>query len=346
MSRDYADGDVIFDTQWIALKNAMNGNGVLDPAPTLTPGGAMLVAVGGANVMHNKILTAIVPGSVTFTVAAAKSKWGAIWIPASGTPYMKMGAEADRPIMPEPNSWDDVLLGGVLITLGMTVIGAADIIEMMFQTMLQSHMQNVANPHTVTYTQAGAEQAFGKNSAFNKNFGTGTANVPQIGSTLGNTKNVITDGTGKLITQNILLPSGTYLPPMRFDFPILDNRGSLANEPRFETNTTSFTRAGPDTNINFNTILPAVPGMTLYVRVGYIVYCDTPAYDTDMQLFAGTTGIISNHVGTAPTVKYSSWMTLSSAILGSLNYPMIRGNNALGTYYLTKCWLELAYVIN
>jgi len=127
--------------------------------------------------MHNKILTAIIPGSVTFTVVSAKSKWGAIWVPATGTPYMKMGAEDDRPIMPEPNSWDDVLLGGVLITLGMTVIAAADIIEMMFQTMLQSHMQNIANPHAVTYTQAGAEQAFSKNSAFNKNFGTGGTQV-------------------------------------------------------------------------------------------------------------------------------------------------------------------------
>lgn len=149
MSKDYADGDVIFDTQWRALKNAINGNGVLDPAPTLTPGGAMLVAVGSANVMRNKILTAIVPGSVTFTVAVAKSKWGAIWVPATGIPYMKMGIEADRPIMPEPNSWDDVLLGGVLIPLGMTVIAALDIIEMMFQTIIQHAQttQQTANDH-------------------------------------------------------------------------------------------------------------------------------------------------------------------------------------------------------
>ena len=139
MSRDYADDDVIFDTQWRALKNAMNGNGVLDPAPALTPGGAMAVSIGAANVMRNKVLTAIVPGNVTFTVVSAKSKWGAIWVPATGIPYMKMGAEADRPIMPEPNSWDDVLLGGVLITLGMTVITAPDIIEMMFMTTLQKH---------------------------------------------------------------------------------------------------------------------------------------------------------------------------------------------------------------
>ena len=159
MSRDYADDDVIFDTQWSALKNAMNGNGALDPAPTLTPGGAMVVSIGAANVMRNKVLTAIVPGNVTFTVVAAKSKWGAIWVPATGIPYMKMGAEADRPIMPEPNSWDDVLLGGVLITLGMTVITAPDIIEMMFQTMLQSHMQNVSNPHSVQHSQLGGISA-------------------------------------------------------------------------------------------------------------------------------------------------------------------------------------------
>jgi len=172
MSRDYADGDVIFDTQWIALKNAMNGNGVLDPAPTLTPGGLMDIDIGAADVTRAKTKVSITPGNVTFTVVTAKTKWGAIWVPASGVPYMKMGAEADKPIMPEPNSWDDILLGGVLITLGMTTITAPDIIEMYFITMLQDHIQDTANPHGVTYTQAGAEQAFSKNSAFNKNFGT------------------------------------------------------------------------------------------------------------------------------------------------------------------------------
>lgn len=46
----------------------------------------------------------------------------------------------------------------------------------------------------------GKEPAFTKNTAFNKNFGTGTTNVPEIGVTLGNTATVETDGTGKLIT--------------------------------------------------------------------------------------------------------------------------------------------------
>ena len=44
------------------------------------------------------------------------------------------------------------------------------------------------------------ENAFSKNSAFNKDFGTGTTNIPAIGTTLSVSQNVESDGTGKLIT--------------------------------------------------------------------------------------------------------------------------------------------------
>lgn len=41
-----------------------------------------------------------------------------------------------------------------------------------------------------------------KGTAYNKNFGTGTTNVPEIGSTLGNTKPLITSSSGKLQTSD------------------------------------------------------------------------------------------------------------------------------------------------
>jgi hypothetical protein len=46
------------------------------------------------------------------------------------------------------------------------------------------------------------EPSFSKNTAFNKDFGTGVTNIPAIGTTLGNSKIVETDSTGKLITAD------------------------------------------------------------------------------------------------------------------------------------------------
>lgn len=48
-----------------------------------------------------------------------------------------------------------------------------------------------------------------KGTAYNKDFGTGTTNVPEIGSTLGNLKSVETDSSGKLITADKIDASGT-----------------------------------------------------------------------------------------------------------------------------------------
>lgn len=71
------------------------------------------------------------------------------------------------------------------------------------------------NPHSIDYTDAGAEQSFSKNTAFNLNFGTGTTDVPEIGTTLGNSGVVVTDSNGKLITEteqsghNLVLGAGS-----------------------------------------------------------------------------------------------------------------------------------------
>lgn len=172
MARDYADGDVIFDTQWRALKNAINGNAIT-VKPTIAPAGGMNVGVSGsAGGYRNGAFITITPGTAVFTTAAAYSKWGACWADAAGTIYVAEGAEAARPLMPEPLDWNDVLLFTVLITPGMTVITANDIVEMMFINPTRAHMALTTNPHSVTYSQAGAEQAFSKNTAFNKNFET------------------------------------------------------------------------------------------------------------------------------------------------------------------------------
>lgn len=46
-------------------------------------------------------------------------------------------------------------------------------------TEVNSHISNKSNPHGVTASQVGAEPAFSKNSAFNKNFGSGAGTVCQ-----------------------------------------------------------------------------------------------------------------------------------------------------------------------
>ena len=53
------------------------------------------------------------------------------------------------------------------------------------------------------------EPKFTKNTAFNKNFGTGTTDVVEIGATLGNTLPVITNASGKIVTSDWVDYSGT-----------------------------------------------------------------------------------------------------------------------------------------
>ena len=66
-----------------------------------------------------------------------------------------------------------------------------------------------------TAAEAGLELAFSKNTAFNKNFGTGTSNVVEIGSALGNSQVVLTDASGKLLSEaeqtghNLVLGTGS-----------------------------------------------------------------------------------------------------------------------------------------
>lgn len=60
----------------------------------------------------------------------------------------------------------------------------------------------LGNDQVVETNGSGKLISAAKGTAYNKNFGTGTANVPEIGATLGNTKTLKTDGSGKLITKD------------------------------------------------------------------------------------------------------------------------------------------------
>lgn len=59
----------------------------------------------------------------------------------------------------------------------------------------------VGNSQVVVTDSSGKFIGQNIGTAHNKNFGTGTTNVPEIGATLGNSLNVVTDANGKLITQ-------------------------------------------------------------------------------------------------------------------------------------------------
>lgn len=59
-------------------------------------------------------------------------------------------------------------------------------------------------------TVSGKEDSFTKNTAFNKNFGTGTTNIAEIGSTLSNSQTVETDSSGRLTT--VAKATGYNLP--------------------------------------------------------------------------------------------------------------------------------------
>lgn len=65
---------------------------------------------------------------------------------------------------------------------------------------LAPRFSSVTANHVLTVDGSKDLTSEAKGTAFNKDFGTGTTNVPAIGSTLGNSLPVATDGTGKLTT--------------------------------------------------------------------------------------------------------------------------------------------------
>jgi len=67
-----------------------------------------------------------------------------------------------------------------------------------------------------------------KGTAYNKNFGTGTTNIPEIGSTLGNSQTVETDSNGKLITATIKKSYSVVSQYFSNDFTTLANLSAFS----------------------------------------------------------------------------------------------------------------------
>ncbi|RLI54287.1 MAG: hypothetical protein DRP09_13495 [Candidatus Thorarchaeota archaeon] len=343
MSRDYADGDVIFDTQWRALKEAINGNGFLDTTITsVTPNAGTFMlnisTTGPNNCYRNKALVTIVAGTVTFTAAVTDSKWGAIWIPASGVPYMKMGAEAPRPIMPEPNSWDDVLLACVLITPGMTEIKATDIIMMRFVTPVREHMQDTTNPHSVSHAQTTGQTANDHHNKSHSHDGADGSGTVAHNDTTGKQ-----GGSG---TEMYHLPledynrntvSGTILKTERIKF--------AKDQVRETVTSTSWSLIGASMVIaaDLDTIYPNIPGCTKKYRFGAIM---GGSGGSSVQCRVKVGGVVKDTLGpagaTATTIHGTPFTLTTGSYISFFAEALVN----TGSNYVYDWWIDIIWEVN
>lgn len=135
---DYADDDYIFDTQWLAMKRALNGNGILsgmDVTEQGPPAMAVDVAAGLFYQLNNRRVYA--GGSVVITAAEANDRWDIIVGDAGGITYHK-GTAA---IVPKPDNLGaaEILIAMVYVATGTTAITNAMIFSFGFQSILREH---------------------------------------------------------------------------------------------------------------------------------------------------------------------------------------------------------------
>jgi len=198
---DYQDGDYIHDTQWLAMKRAIDGNGILTGCALTAPGGLNTTLGVGTYIAGNTKVTIAAPvGFIHSAADPTYDRWDIIY----GTSGAQLKAEGTPSIAPSP---PDLPAGAILFQMVRVVAGAVNITtgniyDFGFTSTLREHASRHFSGGTdiITPANIGAEPAFSKNTAFNKDFGTGTANVPAIGATLGNSQVVETNASGALIT--------------------------------------------------------------------------------------------------------------------------------------------------
>ena len=152
MAGDYVDGDVIFDTQFLALKRAIEGNGILTGI-AFTPGPGAMQVQWTAGTWYANNIKQTTPGSNT-TIAAADpthDRWDLIHSSGSGVSKIT-GTPAAAPQMPDLPA-NEIILALVYVPATTVTITAGMIRDMAFTTPLQDHIQDT----TIHYTKPIAE---------------------------------------------------------------------------------------------------------------------------------------------------------------------------------------------
>ena len=318
---DYQDGDYIHDTQWLALKRAIDGNAILTGC-ALTPVTGMQTQLGvGTYIAGDTKVTISSP--VNFTHSAADptyDRWDLIYA-TSGGQFKAEGAPSIAPSPPDLPA-GAILLQMVRIPAGVTVILVGYIYDFGFTSTLREHAtrHHIGGTDLVTPAGIGAEPAFSKNTAFNKNFGTDTTNVVEIGATLVASRVVETDASAKIISvvkgtaYNKSFGTGTTNIP--------EIGATLGNSKNLETDTNGklvTTTKGTAFNVSYETSNPAMngtasPGTDVDISRGDHVHpTDTSRAPTDHAVDASTYGWGST--GVFGHLKVGSGLGVTSGVV-------------------------------
>lgn len=161
MSREYEDGDVIFDSQWLSMKRAIEGNGIVSGmAPTAGPGSWQITIAAGTCYINGALQTFAAPTTVGPFSAPdlTYSKWIIVCAQSPNTLVFYEGTPAAEPLMPDIGT-NEIIVCGFLQSPGMATVTDADIIDFGFITQLKDHIDDTSNPHGVSHGQLGGVTA-------------------------------------------------------------------------------------------------------------------------------------------------------------------------------------------
>lgn len=192
-----------------------------------------------------------------------------------------------------------------------------------------------------TYFDTVYKATFTENTAFNKNFGTGTTNIVEIGSTLGNSLITSTDANGKLQTlatstypsltelsyvKGLTSAVQTQFSDIRRSYQIITGTLAPADSTTYYSNATSDTSANWSTNIAvYKSQIPIT---------GTIKECSIIVFNNNNPTSEASTLILRN-LTTSTDYTLSNGVTFDSTngvwkpltIITGLNIPISAGNN-------------------
>ena len=153
MAGDYVDGDVIFDTVWLTLKRAVEGNGILTGLAG-SPGPGALQTTWAAGTFYALNVAKVIGSPVPLTHSAGHAtfdRWDLIHGDASGLAKIE-GTPLAAPAMPDIPA-GSIIIGLVYIPATTATITAGMIRDFAFVTPLQDHIQD----STIHFTKPIAE---------------------------------------------------------------------------------------------------------------------------------------------------------------------------------------------
>lgn len=233
-------------------------------------------------------------------------------------------------------------------TIGSAINGAAsgtpndtDLVMSVESSVAKKNTWTQIKAFLKTYFDTVYKATFTENTAFNKNFGTGTTNIVEIGSTLGNSLITSTDANGKLQTlTTATYPSLTELSyvkgltsavqtqfsDIRRSYQIITGTLAPADSTTYYSNATSDTSANWSTNIAvYQSQIPIT---------GTIKECSIIVFNNNNPTSEASTLILRN-LTTSTDYTLSNGVTFDSTngvwkpltIITGLNIPISAGNN-------------------